>query len=220
MESSRVQLHHKEEGKARIEADRKDRDDLRTRLDSCIDPLDPKQHPDRSIVNTVSGKITPAFVNVENSVLIGEGMLEDFEKTWPEGFCSTISKKVKTMGASRKSVQIGDSKVYDLNAIYSRVIALLSNDRAIDVKDVFSYELAPVPTAMFSEKGTWLGKSKHIVKRLLHVEVSRRNAGDADITDIDGSISSALDCTLVYGWLCSRFCRECQEKDSFIPDKQ
>ena len=41
MESSRAQLHHKEEGKARIEADRKDRDGLQSRLDSCIDPLDP-----------------------------------------------------------------------------------------------------------------------------------------------------------------------------------
>ena len=91
------------------------------------------------------------------------------------------------MGASRKSVQIGDSKVYDLNAIYSRVIALLSSDRDTDVKDVFSYELAPVPMAMFSEKGMWIGKSTHILKRLLQVEVSRRNAGDADITVIDGS---------------------------------
>ena len=114
-------------------------------------------------------------------------MLEDYEKTWPEGFYSTISKKVETMVASHKSVQIGDSKVYDRNAIYSRVIALLSSDRDIDVKDVFSYELAPVPTAMFSEKGMRIGKSKHILKRLFQVEVSRRSAGDADITVIDGS---------------------------------
>ena len=32
-----------------------------------------------------------------------------------------------------------------------------------------------------------IGKSKHILKRLLQVEVSRRNAGDANITVIDGS---------------------------------
>ena len=81
MESSKVQLHHKEEGKARIEANTKDRDGLRSRLDSFIDPLDPKQHPDRSTVNIVSGKIIPAFVNTKNSVLIGEGMMEDYEKT-------------------------------------------------------------------------------------------------------------------------------------------
>ena len=45
-------------------------------------------------------------------------MLEDYERTWPEGFYSTVAKKVKTMLASRKSVQIGDLKAYDLNAIY------------------------------------------------------------------------------------------------------
>ena len=71
-------------------------------------------------------------------------MLEDYEKTWPEGFNSTISKKVETLAASCKFVKIGDSKVYDLNAIYSRVIALLSSDRDVDVNDIFSYELAPV----------------------------------------------------------------------------
>ncbi|KAG1714434.1 hypothetical protein GQR58_001383 [Nymphon striatum] len=93
-----------------------------------------------------SGKLAPASVNVENAVMIGETMLEDYEKTWPEGFNSTISKKVETMVASCKSVKISGSKVYDLNAIYSRVIALLSSDRDVDVNDVFSYELAPVPT--------------------------------------------------------------------------
>ena len=64
---------------------------------------------------------------------------------------------------------------------------MLSSDRDIDVKDVFSCELAPVPTAMFSEKGMRIGKSKHLLKRLLQVEVSLRNDGDADITVIDGS---------------------------------
>ncbi len=92
-----------------------------------------------------------------------------------------------TIVVSCKSVQIGDSKVYDLNAIYSRVIALLCSDRDIDVKDVFSFDFATVPTAMFTEKGMRIGKSKYILKRLFQVEVSRRNAGDADITVIDGS---------------------------------
>ncbi|KAG1651806.1 Zinc finger CCHC domain-containing protein 4 [Nymphon striatum] len=135
--ATRVQLYHKEEAKARIQADAKDRAGLRLKLDSCIDPMDSKEHPEGSIVNIVSGKLAPASVNVENAVMIGETMLEDYEKTWPEGFNSTISKKVETMAASCKSVKIGDSKVYDLNEIYSRVIALLSSDRDVDVNDVF-----------------------------------------------------------------------------------
>ena len=43
------------------------------------------------------------------------------------------------MSASSKFVKIGDSKVYDLNAIYSRVIALLTSNIDVDVKEVFAY---------------------------------------------------------------------------------
>ena len=138
-------------------------------------------------MNIVSGKLAPASVNVENAVMIWETMLEDYEKTWPEGFNSTISKKVETMAASCKFVEIGDSKVYNLNAIYSRVIALLSSDRDVDVNDVFSYKLAPVPTAMFMKDGMRICKAKSKLKRSLQIEVSLRNAGDADATVIDGS---------------------------------
>ena len=109
--ATRVQLYHKEEAKARIQADAKDRAGLRRKLDSCIDPMDSKAHPEGSIVNIVSGKLAPASVNVENAVMIGETMLEDYEKTWPEGFNSTISKKVETMAASCDFVKIGDSQV-------------------------------------------------------------------------------------------------------------
>ena len=96
--ATRVQLYHKEEAKAKIQADAKDRAGLRRKLDSCIDLMDSKEYPEGSIVNIVSGKLAPASVNVEHAVMIGETMLEDYEKTWPEEFNSTISKKVETMG--------------------------------------------------------------------------------------------------------------------------
>ena len=104
--ATRVQLYHKEEAKARIQANAKDRAGLRRKLDSCIDPMDSKAHPEGSIVNIVSGKLAPASVNVENAVMIGDTMLEDYEKTWPEEFNSTISKKVETMAASCKFVLV------------------------------------------------------------------------------------------------------------------
>ena len=132
------------------------------------------------------GKTYPP-VNVDNAVQIGETMLEDFEKTWPGGFYSTISKKVKTMAITMKSIQVEDTKMYDLNVIYSRVIALFCSDRSVDVEDVLAYELAPVPTAMFTEEGMRLCKAKSTLKKSLQVEVSKRKAGDADITVIDGS---------------------------------
>ena len=109
--ATRVQLYHKEEAKARIHADAKDRAGHRRIFDSCIDPMDSKAHPEGSVVNIVSGKLAPASVNDENAVIIGETMLEDYEKTRPEGFNSTISKKVETMAASCKFVKIGDSQL-------------------------------------------------------------------------------------------------------------
>ena len=201
-DATRLQRHHKEESKARILADATDRAGLRQKLETCTDPMDPKEHPEGSLVNIVSRKLAPASVNVENAVMIGEAMLKDFENTWPEGFYSTISKTVETMSVASKSVNIGDTKVYDLNAIYSRVIALLASDRDVDVKEVFAYELAPVPTAMFTKDGMRIAKAKSKLKKLLQVEVSRRNTGDADVTIIDGS-SPFMDHTLASRWYSS-----------------
>ena len=53
------------------------------------------------------------------------------------------------MAVMNKSVPGGDTKVYDMNAIYSSVIGLLASGREIDLKDLFSHELAPVPAVMF-----------------------------------------------------------------------
>lgn len=185
--TSNVNLYHKEESKSRIRTDANDRDKLRESLDTCLHPLKPHDHLPESIVNVTSGKIAPASVNVDNAVQIGETMLKNFEMTWPKGYYSAIPKKVRTMAITMKSIQVDDSKIYDLNGIYSRIIALFSSDRSVDVTDVLAYELAPVPTAMFTEKGMRLCKAKSTLKKSLQVEISKRKAGDADITVIDGS---------------------------------
>jgi hypothetical protein len=49
------------------------------------------------------------------------------------------------MTASCKSVQISESNVCDLNAIYSRVITLLDSDRDFDVNVVFTHMSLPRP---------------------------------------------------------------------------
>ena len=86
-----------------------------------MDPMDPERHPDGSIVNIVSRKLAPVSVNVDNAVIIGQAMLEDFERALPERFHCTENV---SMAVSFKIVQIGDSQVYDLNAIYSLVIVI------------------------------------------------------------------------------------------------
>ena len=185
--TSKIHLYHKEEAGARIISDTKDRTRLLRTLDTYLHPLNPNEHPGNSIVNIYTGMIAPATVNVDDALNIGNSMLEDFGKTWPRGFHNKISTKVRSMEITSKSINAGDRKMYDLNIIYSRVIALLSSHRDIQVKDVFSYELAPIPTAMFTVDGMRICGAKSILKRSLQVEVSKRTSGDADVTVIDGS---------------------------------
>jgi len=92
------------------------------------------------IVNIVNGRLATSAVNVSDAVVIGETMWNNFEKSWPDGFYGTIPKKVTTtMAVTNKSVPVGDTKVYNMNAIYSSVIGLLASGREIDLKDLFSH---------------------------------------------------------------------------------
>ena len=65
--------------------------------------------------------------------------MQEFEKGWPEGFWSTISKKVKTVPDSKKHIKVGSQKVYDTSVIYSRVISIQASSMDIDIKKVLSH---------------------------------------------------------------------------------
>ena len=114
---------HKEKTKARIVSDGADRKNIRDELKLCIDPLDPTSHPP-TIVNIVSGQVADDTVNVQDAVAIGTKQKREFEKGWPEGFRSTISKKVKNISDSKKHIKVGSQRVYDTSVIYSRVIGI------------------------------------------------------------------------------------------------
>ena len=49
------------------------------------------------------------------------------------------------MAVTKKSIKLGEKKVYDTNLIYSRVIGLQANSRDVNIKEVPSCELSPVP---------------------------------------------------------------------------
>ena len=140
-----------EEAKARIQADAKDRAGLRRKLDSCIDPMDSKAHPEGSIMNIVSGKLAPASVNIENAVMIG-----DYFGRLREDMAGRIQH--------HHLQESGD------------------NDGIMQIcKDWL------LQTAMLMKDGMPICKAKSKLKRSLQIEVSQRNAGDADATVIDGS---------------------------------
>ena len=100
--------------------------------------------------------------------------MQEFEKGWPEGFRSTISKKVKTVSDSKKHIKVGSQKVYDTSVIYSRVIGIQASSRDIDIKKVLSHELAPVPTMFHDSDAMRICKAKSDLKKRLAKEGSSR----------------------------------------------
>ena len=110
------------------------------------------------------------------------------------------------MAVTKKGIAIGPKVVYDTQLIFSRVMGLQASSREVNFKDVLSYELAPIPTALFDDSGKTmllcahafhlvyfyiLGdmricKSKADLKKSTRVEVSVRNMDRMDCTVLDG----------------------------------
>ena len=76
---------HKEESVGRMKADLTDRENLRKKLDVCIDPIEETGDEFASgIVNIVSGKVV-TDTNVYDCVKIGREQLVEFRSSLPEG---------------------------------------------------------------------------------------------------------------------------------------
>ena len=177
---------HKEEKEGRMKADLTDKVKLHNFLETCIHPLDSVSHPKSALCNIYTGQLSETKVNVNKSVDIGTKQMVSFQKLLPDGFRSTIKKEVITMKESGKSgAKKNTAEVYNTDIIFSRVMYLLSADR-IQLEDLFKYELAPVPTALFNNTGEGrYPKSKSVLKNALKVEVFTRKIVP-DATFIDG----------------------------------
>lgn len=185
-DDNRFQKSHKEESTSRIENDKKDRNEIRKKVSMCIHPLDPNIHPDQ-LVNVATGSIAPPSVNVHKALSIGSDQVASFEKVLPSGYWNTIERRVQTMATMRKGVKIGNEVVYDTELIFSRVVGLQATTRDVDFKDVLSYELAPIPTALFDDSGEMrICKSKADLKHKTSVAISVRNTNNINCTILDG----------------------------------
>ena len=85
---------HKEESATRIITDSVDREKTIEKLATCIDPLDPSSHPSGNIVSIVTGMISPALVNVDDSVQLGERLVTSYRQGWPRSFHKPLTKPV------------------------------------------------------------------------------------------------------------------------------
>ena len=115
---------HKEEGSSRIQTDSLNRENIRNKLAICIDPLNPVNHPENSLINIITGRLSPASVNVDDSIQLGEQLMRSYEDGWPQSFHKPLSKPTVTMSISRKKVTVGDVRVFDTSLIFSRVLCL------------------------------------------------------------------------------------------------
>ena len=79
---------------SRIQSDGVDREKLKDRLNTCIDPLQPDSHPP-GLINVVTGRLCPDNVNVDDSVNIGTKQMNEYELHWPESFNKHENNKDK-----------------------------------------------------------------------------------------------------------------------------
>lgn len=184
-----VQEKHKEEMRSRIKADAADRTVIREKVELSIDPFDAHTEANK-IVNIVSGRVAPPAVNVDQAHDIGLQQMKRFEAALPNGFYDTISKKVITLEASKKHVKMGEKTIVNTELLFSRLLGLQGSCREfLDIKDLLTYELSPVPTAMFQGSGDMrISKSKSELKKQLQVDISTRKALESiECEVLDGS---------------------------------
>ena len=102
--------------------------------------------------------------------------MKQFESNWPEGFDKKISKVIETQAETKRHMNMGESKVFDTNLIYTRVIGLQISSRGTDIDRILAHELAPVPTSMFSKTGDMkICTAKSDLKKVLQSTVSTRH---------------------------------------------
>ena len=98
----------------------------------------------------MKGRIaTDPTMNVHEAV----AKLIALRNTWSGGFHDTLPKKVRAMVITKKHIQVGSAKVYDTNLIYSCIIGLKASGQDMNLNEVLKYELAPIPTSMFTNNG-------------------------------------------------------------------
>jgi hypothetical protein len=114
---------HNEEGKTRSANDTKDRQYLTAKLELCVNPSNLDTHHGE-LVNIVTEQHGIEKVNMQNAVLIGVQQMNDFSQKLPHDLHDKIHQNVITLIDSKKHVKVGDSNVYDLNVIFSKVVGL------------------------------------------------------------------------------------------------
>ena len=106
-------------------------------------PLEDKRS---HLYNPVTGHLAPEYVNVADSLLIGERIAECYSARLPGGLYAPISCPIKTMSDAIKSKRNPDKPAIDLENIFVRLMMIGQR------RPLFDYELSAVPASLIDEQ--------------------------------------------------------------------
>ena len=159
-----------------MKIDSVDRDKLRKYLVTFIALFSVNGHR-QEIVHMHLRKLSNKEINVNLCKAVGEKQLQQFISDLadglykpltvvvltikklkkpikvPDGFYKPLTVAVLTIKKLKKSIKVKEVEVIDISFIYCRVIAIQLTNEILKVKNVFSFELSPVPTSMFDDIG-------------------------------------------------------------------
>ena len=177
--SLKVEAKHKEEGWKRRNLDADDRKRIADELSKHSHSLDVDSN---ALYNIANGQVAPDDVNVPDAMRIGEQMVASFEKSLPEGFHGKISIPVKTMEKLKQGIKVGDKIVFDLDAIFLRLL-LVGQQRQLQLDTVFQHELCAVPSSLCDEYGCLRKGNKAVLVKRLGVPLREVQTPDMVIVD-------------------------------------
>ena len=101
----------------------------------------------------MSGKLAAESANVQNTLQIGKDCMLSYENKLPQGFYNKISSPVVTMDTTRKRINLGATTSIDAEIIFNRTLGIIGSGEC-GLHDLFSHELAPIPTSLFLDDGS------------------------------------------------------------------
>ena len=159
-------------GKGKTERGRKDLDETRIQKDESIrniastveSMVNPFEYSGDDLINICSGNVAPANVkaDLEGAYDKGVNAVKDFEesrlKSVPEKLFQPIkSNKLKTFATvlktSKRKVQSETVLLRANNEMFNRLL-IIGKSREVDLKNLLSYSLTPVPLSLGTSNGT------------------------------------------------------------------
>ena len=121
-------------------------------------------------------KVADDSINTADTVNIGEEMTRNFVNSLPEGLLKSISGKIKTMETKKSGIKIGDAMIYDMEALFSRLLIVGQNR---NTSLVFEYELCAVSSSIIDEFSfIRKGNRANIVEKLAIISFEPRPPDD------------------------------------------